>query len=136
MAVNFNEQALLTAVRTAAMQGVVRGTESVRNEAISLVLDTQKTGRVYRRRGVEHQASAPGEPWASDHGGAGALGRIVTSYDESRLAGKVNFGAEYAPYLEYGTQRMAPRPVARPALANKRAEIERVIAAEGAKGLR
>ena len=88
------------------------------------------------RRGVEHQASAPGEPWASDHGGAGALGRIVTSYDPAQLSGKVNFGAEYAPYLEYGTQKMEPRPVARPALAKMRPEIERIIQSEVAAAVR
>ena len=65
------------------------------------------TGRVYKRGGVTHQASAPGQPPASD---TGALsGSIYTEPDAegwvvgSRLA--------YAAYLEYGTRKMASRPV-------------------------
>ena len=68
MAVVFNGTDIQDRVRRAAMKGIVRGTEAVRDEAISLILNTPKNGRLYRRRGVEHLASAPGEPPASDTG--------------------------------------------------------------------
>jgi len=115
-------------VRLAAMQGVVRGTESVRNEALRLVLDTTKTGREYQRRGVTHTASAPGEPPASD---TGTLVRNIRT-DFSRidqLVGVVRSSAAHAEHLEYGTENMEPRPSMRPALTNKRAEIERDVRA-------
>lgn len=133
MAVEFDQAALLSRLRKAAMRGVVTGTEAVRTEAVSLVLQTPKTGRIYRRRGVEHQASAPGEPWASDTGYA--LSRIETVYDSSELVGRVNFGAKQAEALEFGTQTMQPRPVARPALMNKKDEIEKTVADEIRKEL-
>lgn len=133
MAVNLNTASVLARVRQAAMRGVVRGTEMVRTEATTLILDTPKTGRIYRRRTVEHQASAPGEPPASDTGRL--VASIRTDYDTSELVGRVTASTEYAAALEYGTARMAPRPFMRPALANKRQEIEEIVAAEVARVL-
>lgn len=134
MTVTFNEEALLRAARDAAMRGVVAGTESVRNEAISLILNSPKTGRIYRRRSVEHQASAPGEAPASDT--SRLVGSIRTAYDQSKILGTVIASTDYAEHLEYGKQNMEPRPFMRPALANKREEIEARIAREVARALR
>lgn len=128
MTMKWDGDALIGKVRAAAMRGVVRGTESVIEEGTSLILDTAKTGRVYRRRGVEHQASGPGEPPASD------TGRLVqsarTEYDRSDIAGTAAWSTEYALPLEVGTSTMEPRPYARPALANRKDEIEEGIKAE------
>lgn len=128
MSVEWNANAVIERVMTAAMRGVVRGTESVRTEAIRLMQETPHTGRIYRRRGVTHQASAPGEPPAVDTGRH--INSITTEYDQAQLAGTVVFRAKYAAALEYGTSRMAPRPYARPALANMRDSIEADIGAE------
>lgn len=115
-------------VRQAAMRGVIDGTESVIEEGNSMIMDGQKTGRIYRRRGVEHQASAPGEAPASD------TGRLVqsahTEYEPADLSGEAIWSTEYAKPLEYGTQKIAPRPFARPALANKKDEITAGIEGE------
>ena len=118
------------------MRGVVRGTEGVRNEAVLLIMNPPKTGRIYRRRGVEHQASAPGEAPASDHGASGLAGRIRTSYNIAGLAGTVIASTDYAAALEYGTQRIEPRPYMRPALANRREAIEADIQREVARAIR
>lgn len=134
MTVKFNDQSILATVRRAAMIGIVRGTEAVRKEAVSLILSSPKSGRVYARGGVAHQASAPGEAPASDTGRL--AGSIRTEYDRSRLAGKVVASTEYAPHLEYGTARMEPRPYMRPALAAKRDDIERDVQEEVALALR
>lgn len=129
MTVEWNSADIIARARAGAAKGVVAGTELVRGEAISLILDTPKTGRIYRRRGVEHRASAPGEPPASD------TGRLVNSIKsdfgklESQLTGTVVAGTSYAAYLEFGTSRMEPRPFMRPALANKKSEVEGVITA-------
>jgi HK97 gp10 family phage protein len=58
-----------------------------------------------------HQASAPGEAPATD------TGRLVSS-TEYRLTGaasaEVQTSVEYGPFLEWGTQRIEPRPLWRP----------------------
>lgn len=122
MTVNWDDKSIVSRLNKSIMTAIVRGTESVRNEAIRLVQQPPKTGRIYKRRGVQHQASAPGEAPASDTGRL--VNSITTSYDAENLSGKVNASTEYAVYLEYGTQKIEPRPFMRPALASKRAQIE------------
>lgn len=68
-------------------------------------------GRTYQRRSVMHQASAPGEPPATD------TGRLRASYrrrSHGRFTRDVYSGVEYAPYLEFGTRRIKPRPHLKP----------------------
>lgn len=76
-----------------------------------------RQGRLRRGgRRVPHQASAPGQPPATD------TGRLLQSIHheihgvgqdvEARIGSDVN----YAIYLELGTRYMAPRPFLRPAL--------------------
>lgn len=86
------------------------------------------TGRVYThyfwtdgagrlRRGKErdkpHQASAPGQPPASDHGDL--LGSVETSLFDGGLVALIGTGLEYGKHLEFGTARVEPRPWLRPA---------------------
>ena len=115
MAIKWNDAKVKERARQAIMRGVIKTTEQTRNEAISLILNSPKTGRVYQRRGVTHQASAPGEPFASDTGRA--VNSLYTLYDESNLSGKVVSSDPKFPFLEFGTQNMDPRPSLRPALA-------------------
>lgn len=109
-------------------------TEGVRAEAVDLVLNTAKTGRIYTRNTVKHQASAPGESFASDTGNA--INHIQTRFEDDHLTGIINSGAEYAAALEFGTEKMEPRPVMRPALANKAKSIERNIGKAVARGVK
>lgn len=126
--VNWNGDAAMGRIRKAAMLGVVRGTELVHQEAVRLIQSPPKTGRVYQRRGVLHQASAPGEPPASD---TGALVQMSgTRYEPDQLTGVVTFHAAYAAALEFGTVRIEPRPFLRPALAHNIAQIEKNVADE------
>lgn len=125
MTVTWNKDQLQR-VRQACSRAVVMSVEAVRSEAIVLVLNTPKTGRVYSRRGVEHTASAPGEPPASDTGRL--VGSIRADYTRlGDLAGVVRASTEYAAHLEYGTQNMEPRPFMRPALENRRADVYRIF---------
>lgn len=128
MAVDWNSAATEERVRKAVMRGVIIGTEMVRNEAVRLVLQGSKTGKTYRRRGVTHVASAPGEPFASDTGRT--VNAFATRYDFSNLTGTVVNTAANFPFLEYGTRNMEPRPSLRPALANTKGAVEGAIAAE------
>lgn len=71
-----------------------------------------KTGIVYRRAkgqnlSATHQSSAPGEAPATD------TGRLVNSIlfkQEAKLSATVSSQLPYASYLEFGTQKIAPRP--------------------------
>lgn len=132
MPVEWSGDQAVEAIRRGAFRGLVTGTELVLAEGTSLITDTPKTGRIYRRRGRLHQASAPGEPPATDTGRLVQSGR--TSYDQQNLTGMVTWSTSYAAYLEFGTENMEPRPYARPALMNMRQEIllaiQRAITAE------
>lgn len=134
MSVEWFGDSIIEKVRQVAMRGVIDGTESVIEEGNSMIMDGQKTGRIYRRRGVEHQASAPGEAPASD------TGRLVRSarseYEPADLSGEAIWSTDYAEALEFGTSKMAPRPYARPALAAKKDEITKTINDEIAGALK
>lgn len=128
MPVEWNGDEIVRRIRAAAARGVLRGTEAVVTEATRLIQSTSKSGRTYRRRGVEHVASAPGEAPATD---TGTL--VKSNGTETRnggLTGIAKWSAAHAPSLEYGTSRIEPRPFARPALANKRLAIEEDIKKE------
>ena len=83
-------------------------------------------GRFYKRRGVLHQASAPGEPPSTD------TGRLVNSISgelDTRAPGEANVKAgggivKYARFLEFGTAKMAARPFLFPALEKNKAWIK------------
>lgn len=115
MTVRFNFSA--PALRSAVMPGLLMLGHDVRNEMIRLILTTNKTGKIYRRRSVEHQASAPGEPPASDIGDLVRSISPPTPYPD-RLMVRISVTAAHARKLEYGTRYMAARPFARPAAAN------------------
>lgn len=91
--------------------------KQVESVAKKSILAGGKSGRIYRRRTVIHQASAPGEAPASD---TGRLVNSINSYlDSTSLTSFVVAGrgtAQYAALLEFGTRKMAPRPFLFPAL--------------------
>lgn len=91
-----------------------------RTHAIRLI-QQPGSGRVYTRapgsnRSREHQASAPGEPPATDTGIlAGAM--YVQRARGTKLSAEVGPAdkVQYGKHLEYGTRNMAPRPFLKPA---------------------
>lgn len=112
------------------------------------------TGKVYMKganRDITHQASAPGSPPAVDTGRLRAS--ISHNFTESGMSyGRVDSGAnsedgvgsperkskseftlvvgtrvDYAPFLEFGTSKMAPRPFLRPVFEKYRSLIEKLI---------
>lgn len=84
-------------------------------------------GRTYRRGQVLHRASRPGSPPAVD------TGRLRASYTwrvgEDAQGPYVEIGTNvlYAPFLEFGTRKMAPRPHLRPSVNAIRSKITRLI---------
>src|SRR3990167_6542496 len=100
MAVNWYGDEVLAKVRAAAFIAVISSTEAVRESAVNKIQSGSKTGRIYTRRSVVHQASAPGESPASDTGTLAQSGR--TEYNKDELQGSVIFSTAYAAALEYG----------------------------------
>lgn len=119
MTVKWNED-LMPQLRQAAMRGVVGWIGIVEQRAVDLIMSPPKTGRVYRRRGVEHQASAGGEAPANWTGRLVNSRRIVLF--ESTLRARLLFSTDYAAFLELGTRKMEPRPFARRALAETKGQ--------------
>lgn len=73
-------------------------------------------GRTYRRGGVVHVASAPGDPPAPDTGRLRASIGSELARDAKGLHARVGSRYPVAVWLELGTRRTAPRPFLRPAL--------------------
>ncbi len=73
-----------------------------------------RSGRVYRRRSISHQASAPGEFPKTDRGQlvASLYFRVAADKLSAFFGTKLNYGR----YLEYGTSRMRARPWLAPTL--------------------
>lgn len=92
------------------------------------------TGRIYQRRGITHQASAPGEAPMSDRGNRGGLVSSIFYSTSSPLAISVYSNRMQAVWLEYGTRHIRERPAWTPA-ANKarkqfNKDIRRVVLGE------
>lgn len=102
---------------------------ALENEARSLILEP-KSGRWYG----SHQASAPGEPWAN-WTGATRSSFFSTSKDNG-FTGAFGATSPIALYLEFGTERIEPRPTFRVALANRRNDIIKGLAAALRNGTR
>jgi hypothetical protein len=121
-------------IAQAAMRGVASWIGRVDARAVQLILDPPKTGRVYVRRGVAHQASAPGEAPASDTGSL--VTQRETDLIPQRLAGRLRFNSDHALALEAGTRKMEPRPFAHRALHETAAAGQEDVAREIASVLK
>lgn len=86
------------------------GDESVK--AFRRGIRSGKSGRVYKRRGGSHRASAPGEYPAKD------TGALQASIDTARTPDSVQIGTGefYAIFLRNGTRKMARRKMSDNAL--------------------
>lgn len=73
-------------------------------------------GRLYRRGGVEHRASAPGDPPATDRGLLAASITTRNGRDGRGIFVDIGSPLRKALGLELGTRHIAPRPFLRPAL--------------------
>lgn len=107
-------EALAAEIGAAANRGVVRWVSRLEDHWVKLITSGPKTGRRYKRRGVVHQASAPGEAPASDT--ATLVRNRETVLIPERFAARLRLTAAHALPLELGTRTMAPRPHARRAL--------------------
>ncbi len=128
MAVDWNSTPILEKIRRGATRGVMIGIGIVEARAVYLTTQVAKTGKKYRRRGVVHQSSAPGEPFASDTGDA--IGRRSIAFNPENLMARLSFHSKKASWLEHGTRKMKPRPFARRSLAETSNQVVDAIAGE------
>lgn len=92
------------------------------------IMQGGKTGRIYKRGNRQHQASAPGEPPATDYGALvnsieTRISESSADYAESETGPTVAYGEG----LEYGTSRMEARPYGRPTLDEDAEQIKDAI---------
>lgn len=95
----------------AVVRAVDVGALLVQGEAVRLIQQGPKTGRIYTHGGITHQASAPGEAPASDTGTLQAS--VQPDYILDTSVAKITHvvaRTHYADYLEGGTARISPRP--------------------------
>ena len=125
------EQRLIDAPEINIRRALFKSGAAVRNTAVESIAQSPKTGRTYTRGNIVHQASAAGEPPATD------TGRLVNSiyHDvENRgreIIGIVGAGVDYAIHLEFGTSKMAARPFLQPALRNNAKTITNIFKKQG-----
>lgn len=119
------------------LANVVRGTaQNIRTHAIKSIQRGTKSGIEYQKYSPrrKHRASAPGEAPATD---TGRLANSIQADIEGKQA-TVFTNVEYAPWLEFGTQAMKPRPFMYPALELERpkwkSRLNRIVDA-AAKGI-
>lgn len=99
----------------------------------ALINKPPKTGRVYRIRGRNHQASAPGEAPANQ------TGKLVRSYNynvHGPFQMEIGESVPYAGFLEEGTRRMKPRPHVLRAINETQGDAVNLFYSEVAKARR
>ena len=94
----------------------------VHGVAVKKIMQGPKSGRIYERTkgrnlSTTHQASAPGQPPATD---TGVLASSIYVKKTGRLSGQVGTDKEYGFWLEYGTRSIEPRPWLAPSLDENR----------------
>lgn len=106
---------------------------AVQREAIRSIQKGPKTGRVYKRKGGKtHQASAPGEPPATD---TGDLVKSIKRIINGPVAG-VGTSMQHGKHLEFGTSKVKARPWLFPALEGQRRAYEQGLRQIGGKAMR
>lgn len=128
MITSWNANAIAQRARQAVGRGLATGIGIVETRAVELITTGEKTGRIYRRRGVEHQASAPGEAPASDSGRLVQSREVKVDVEGGRAT--LSFHTEYAWWLEIGTEKMEARPFADRSLAESRRGVFNAVASE------
>lgn len=113
----FNRIPIIAAAIRPTVSQVVRKTAFDVEAGVKTEMRGPKSGRMYRRGSRTHQASAPGQSPAVD------FGQLINSIQVEHvtdLTSKVGTNVEYALPLEYGSRRVAPRPVWRPVIEKMR----------------
>ena len=119
------DEAVIAAVNPVIRRAALK----VANRMIKLLNSGSRSGRVYPRPGGgTHQASAVGQPPKSDTGFLAAhIKPTATTVKGAVVSSTVVVSANYAGWLEEGTDFMGPRPFVAPSFALEQAGINRDI---------
>ena len=119
---------LVEEIKRPLRDAIGESAEQVREAAVAAMREP-KSGRVYRAPGGgSRRASAPGEAPAVSSGRL--VGSLRASTAADGLTASVGVDETAAPHaraLEFGTSRLAARPILAPALEASRGDIERRI---------
>lgn len=121
-----NPAELFDRIQAATERAVSAAADEIAAE-LKAKIAAPKSGRVYRRNGGLHRASAPGEPPAND---TGALAGSIAVIQSASLETAVGTSVNYAQFLESGTSRLAPRPLWERTLTEKLPSLETMLQAE------
>jgi HK97 gp10 family phage protein len=128
------------AVTAEMLKGLAASAKRVETDAKRSIANGGKTGRVYKRRGVAHRASAAGEAPATDTGRlVNSIQSYVNKVQKNVLEGFVVAGrglAKYAAWLEFGTRNISPRPFLFPAAEKNKAWIMQRLRQSLADGIK
>jgi hypothetical protein len=114
VAVTFNAlPAFIAETNREVKEAVKSSSEKIVGTAKNAIDTGSRSGRVYKRRGRVHQASAPGEAPAGDSGTLENSGAVEVSPDG--MTATATFNAPHASDLETGTADIAARPFLGPA---------------------
>lgn len=105
-------------------QAILKSTITVNNN-VKRILTGTRSGRVYKvpATKVKWQASAPMEAPAIRLGDLRQKYNYKVKKQGFKAIGYVGNPLKYAPMLEYGTQKMAPRPHLKKAFLESKSEI-------------
>lgn len=121
-----NNNALANVSRNAKKEfgkGLAKMAISISNDAKSSIARGAKTGKIYKRKNITHQASAPGQAPATDTGNLISNINVDTS-EQTNFIYYVISRAPYSKVLEYGGSKMAPRPFLHPAVVRNKDKIK------------
>ena len=122
------EKRLQTNLRKVVNRNIRRAGLIVEGEAKQSIQRGTKSGKLYKRRSVVHQASAPGEAPASD---TGCLASNISTTGPSKQLQNIEIDiiskAPYSKFLEFGTRNMEARPFLQPALEKNKRKIKRIF---------
>lgn len=106
-------------LREEAGKAVLATAVEMRADIVTSIQRGPASGRTYKKSNPTrtHTASALGQPPMSD---TGRLANSITFDRVGDLTATVGSALNYAPWLEYGTSRMAARPFFRPAIERMR----------------
>lgn len=106
-------------LREEAGRTVLATAIEMRADIVTSIQRGPASGVTYRKTNPTrtHTASAPGQAPMSD---TGRLANSITFDRVGDLTATVGSALNYAPWLEYGTSRMAARPFFRPAIERMR----------------
>lgn len=109
------------------MQLLVVAANTIRNDMITGMQNTPKTGNRYRKRiGIYHTASSPGNFPAVDTGDLVRSIIMDARFDEVEVGSIITYPA-YPKFLEFGTARMKKRPWVKPVYNSQKPKIEKAV---------